>query len=164
MALKNPILRAVVAVALTASLLGCVGEPEVQRVDLGANPEKALLAGLSKVKASDAQRIAVLNAYDSRNGRLIALDKKSKQIIEQWYALHRTAPDYLQQVDALAAQWAQLNGDEMKARGVYEHDVAANLSAAQWSDLQDFMSNAAAEHRRAELYNEAGFGGQRPRY
>jgi len=164
MALKNRILRTVVAVGLAVSLLGCVGEPEVQRVDLGANPEKALLVGLSKVKASDAQRIAVLNAYDNRNGQLVKLDNRSKRIIEQWYALSRTAPDYLQQVDTLAAQWAAVNSDEMKARGAYEHDVAANLSAAQWSDLQDFMSNAAAAHRRAELYNDAGFGGQRGRY
>jgi len=96
----------------------------------------------------------VLNAYDSRNGTLVSLDQTSKQIIAQWYKLDRTAPDYLQRVDTLAAQWAQVNGDEMKARGAYEHELAANLSSSQWSQWQDFMINVAVARRHAELMNE----------
>ncbi len=156
--------RIVAVLALAATLLGCAGEPEVQRVDVGASPEKAMLAALTKVKASDPQRIAVLNAYDSRNGELVALDKSAKQIIKQWNNLDRTAPDYLQQVDTLAAQWAQVNGAEMKARGAYEHDLAASLSPGQWSQWQDFMRSIAAARRRAELLGEEGLGGSRQRY
>ena len=156
--------RTAMAMAFAASLLGCVGEPEVQRVDLAATPEKAVLAALTKVKASEAQRIAILNAYDSRNGRLVKLNNSSKQIIAQWYSLKRTAPDYLQQVDTLAGQWAQVNSEEMKARGAYEHELAANLSADQWSGWQDFMSSLAAARRRAELYREDGIGGSRAPY
>jgi hypothetical protein len=154
-------LRTVMAIALIASLLGCVGEPEVQRVDLAAHPEKAVLAALTKIKATEAQKIAVLNAYDSRNAHLVKLNKTSKLIIAQWYQLKRTAPDYLEQVDALAEQWAQVNSDEMKARAAYEHDVAVNLSPEQWSGWQDFMASAAAARRRAELYGEDGLGIQR---
>ena len=156
--------RIVVMLALAALLLGCAGEPEVQRVDVGATPEKAMLAALTKVAASDVQRIAILNAYDSRNGELQALDKRSKQIIAQWNRLERTAPDYLQQVDALAAQWAQVNGEEMKARAAYEHDLAANLSPGQWHQWQDFMRSIGEARRRAELLGEDGIGGSRQRY
>ena len=90
--------RIVAVLALAATLLGCSSEPEVQRVDLGASPEKAMLAALTKVKATDAQKVAVLNAYDSRNGELVTLDKSAKQIIKQWNKLDRTAPDYPQQI------------------------------------------------------------------
>ncbi len=153
--------RTVMAMALAAGLLACVGEPEVQRVDLAADSEKAVLAALTKVKASEAQRIAVLNAYDSRNGELVKLNRSSKQIIDQWYTLKRTAPDYLQQVDALAVKWAQVNADEMRARGAYEHELAANLSPGQWSGWLDFMANLAAARRRAELYRQDGIAGPR---
>ncbi len=156
--------RIVVVLALAAALFGCAGEPEVQRVDVGATPEKALLAALTKVSANDAQRIAILNAYDGRNGQLVALDKSAKRLIAQWNKLERTAPDYLQQVDALAAQWAQVNGDEMKARAAYEHDLAANLSPAQWHQWQDFMRSIGEARRRAELLGEDGIGGSRQRY
>ena len=68
--------RTVVVLAFAALLLGCSTEPEVRRVDVGPTPEKVVLAALTKVVATDAQRIAVLNAYDSRNSQLIALDKR----------------------------------------------------------------------------------------
>jgi len=146
--------RIVAMLALAAALSACSGDPEVRRVDVGPSPEKAVLAALTKVQASKEQRIAVLNAYDSRNDALVALDQTSKQIIAQWYKLDRTAPDYLQRINALAAQWAQVNGDEMKARGAYEHELAANLSSSQWSQWQDFMINVAAARRHAEWVNE----------
>lgn len=147
--------RILALLAFAAILSGCASEsPGVQRVDVGATPEKVVLVALTKVKANDDQQRAILNAYDSRNGELRALTKSSDKIIAQWYKLDRTAPDYLQQVDTLAAQWAQVNGDEMKARAAYEHEVAANLSAKQWSQWQDFITSVAAARRRAQLYNE----------
>jgi len=146
--------RIVAMLALAAALSACSSDPEVRRVDVGASPEKAVLAALTKVQATKEQRIAVLNAYDSRNGTLVALDQTSKQIIAQWYKLDRTAPDYLQRVDALAAQWAQVNGDEMRARGAYEHELAASLNSSQWSEWQDFMINVAVARRHAELVND----------
>ena len=155
--------RTVAVLLLVAILSGCVSEPGVQRVDLGGSPEKQVLAALTKVSATQPQKVAILNAYDSRNGELRALSRKSKEIIDQWYKLDRTAPDYLQQVDALAVQWAQVNGDEMKARAGYEHEVAATLSPKQWSQWQDYIKSTAAAQRRAELYNEDGVGGRRGR-
>lgn len=146
--------RTVVVLAFAVLLLGCSGEPEVRRVDVGPTPEKVVLAALTKVVATDAQRIAVLNAYDSRNSQLIALDKSAKQIITQWNRLDRTAPDYVQQVDALAAQWAQVNGDEMKTRAAYEHDLATTLSSSQWHQWQDFLRSVGEARRRAELFGE----------
>lgn len=146
--------RTVVVLAFAAILLGCSTEPEVRRVDVGPTPEKVVLAALTKVAATDTQRVAVLNAYDSRNNQLVALDKSAKQVITQWNRLDRTAPDYVQQVDALAAQWAQVNGDEMKTRAAYEHDLAATLSSSQWHKWQDFLRSVGEARRRAELLGE----------
>jgi hypothetical protein len=157
-------LRTVMAILLAASLLGCVSEPGVERVDLDANTEKAVLEALTRIKATDPQKVAILNAYDSRNGRLKELEKSSRVIIGEWYKLKRTGPDYLQKVDALAEQWAQVNSDEMKARAVYERDIAVNLTAEQWNSWQDFMASAAAARRRAELYGQDGMGPSRVRY
>lgn len=150
-------MRAATAVLLCAGLLACAQDPELERANLGASPERLVLAALTKVNASDAQRRAVLDAYDSRNGQLEELSRRSRQILAQWRKLDRTAPDFERQVDALAVQWAEVNGTEMRARSGYERALASQLSAAQWSQWQDFMRAVGEAQRRAEL-NGADFG------
>lgn len=145
-------MRHAVAAWLCACLLACATDsPELERANLAASPEKLVLAALTKVKASDEQRRAVLEAYDSRNGELVDLAKRSRQILAQWRKLDRTAPDFEQKVDALATQWSEVNGAEMRARSAYEHALASRLSASQWSDWQDFMRSVGEAQRRAEL-------------
>lgn len=151
-------MRAATAILLCAGLLACAQDPpELERANLGASPEKLVLAALTKVKASDDQRRAVLDAYDSRNGQLEELSRHSRQILAQWHKLDRTAPDFERQVDALAGQWAEVNGAEMRARSGYERALASQLSASQWSQWQDFMHSVAEAQRRVEL-NGADFG------
>lgn len=140
-------LRACGLVVWALLLAACAGEPELSRPDVGPQQERTVLAALTKVSATDQQRIAVLNAYDSTNGRLRELATQSRQIIGRWHQLDRTAPDFSTQIDALAAQWASVNAAEMKARAAFEQGVAASLSPKQWNQWQDFMSSAAAERR-----------------
>ena len=121
-----------------------------------------MLAALTKVKASDAQRLAVLNAYDSRNGRLAELARQSRQLVAQWYKLDRAAPDFEQQAEGLAVQWAEVNGAEMRARAGYEHALASQLTPQQWKEWQDYLLSVAEAQRRAELSGE-GYGGRGPR-
>jgi hypothetical protein len=145
-------MRHAVAVLLCACLLACAEDsPELERANLAASPEKLVLAALTVVKASDGQRRAVLDAYDSRNGQLEDLDKRSRQILSQWHKLDRTAPDFEQKVDALAVQWSEVNGAEMRTRSAYERALASQLSAAQWSQWQDFMRAVGEAQRRAAL-------------
>ncbi|HZR35251.1 MAG TPA: hypothetical protein VFA75_07730 [Nevskia sp.] len=157
------IMRIVAAALLASILLACAEDPELQRPELASTPERLMLAALTKVKASDAQRLAVLNAYDSRNGQLVALGKRSREIVAQWHKLDRTAPDFEQQVDALAAQWAELNGAEMKARAGYERAIATQLTPAQWSEWQDYMRSVGEAQRRAELFGAEGYERHGPR-
>jgi hypothetical protein len=156
-------LRTLMVAALVAGLLGCADDPGVERVDLNSSPEKLVLAALSSVKASKEQRIAVLSAYDSRNGQLRSLQRSSEHIIAQWYQLNRKAPEYLSQVDALSQEWSQVNGEEMKVRGAYEHELAAALSPLQWNEWQDFINSVTSAQHRAER-NEHGLYGPGSRY
>lgn len=148
-------MRIVVTALLAVGLVACADQPELQHPDLGPTPEKLLLAALTKVEATDAQRVAVLNAYDSRNGKLEELSKRSRELVAQWHKLDRTAPDFNQKIEALAAEWAEINGNEMRVRSAYEHDLATQLSAAQWSKWQDFMASVVEARRRAALSGEA---------
>lgn len=154
--MKRILLSALLGLALAA----CAGEPEMQHPNVGATPEKLMLAALTKVEASDAQRLAVFSAFDSRNTELVALEKQSRQIVAQWNKLDRTAPDFIQQVDALATQWSELNGKEMRARAAYEHELATQLSSRQWSQWQDFMRSVGEAQRRAELFGDERFVGR----
>ena len=155
-------MRAVLLLAV-AGLGACAGrgEPEMTRPDLGAPPEKLVLAALDKVKATDEQRTAVLNAYDSRQQQLTDLAKRSRELVKQWHKLDRTAADFDQQVEALAAQWAQVNADEMKARSAYERSLATVLDAGQWKTWQSFQDEVVAARRRAFLIDYDGPGGGR---
>jgi outer membrane murein-binding lipoprotein Lpp len=122
-------------------LAGCAAAPDptLYRADVGPRQERTVFNALNRVKASDAQRIAVLNEYDATNGKLRELVKQSRQVVQQWHDLDRTAPDFQAQVDTLAAKWATLNADEMKTRAVFDHNVAVTLGPKQWSQWQDFM-------------------------
>jgi hypothetical protein len=121
-------------------LAGCAGpEPALYRPDVGPRQDRTVFNALNRVKATDAQRIAVLNEYDATNGKLRELVKQSRQVVQQWHDLDRTAPDFQAQVDTLAAKWATLNADEMKTRAIFDHNVAVTLGPRQWSQWQDFM-------------------------
>jgi hypothetical protein len=147
-------MRILVAALLASALLACADDPELQRPDLAATPEKLMLAALTKVKASDAQRLAVLNAYDSRNGQLVELGRRSREIVAQWQRLDRTAPDFEQRIDTLAGQWAEVSASEMRVRAGYEHAVATQLTPSQWSDWQDYMRSVGEAQRRAALFGD----------
>ncbi len=155
------LMRILVAALLAGALLACSSQPELQRPDLGATPEKLMLAALTKVKATDAQRLAVFNAYDSRNGKLDELSKRSREIVSQWHKLDRTAPDFNQKIATLSAQWAEVNAGEMQVRGAYEHEIATQLTPSQWSQWQDYMVSVVEARRRAELLGDNyGRGGR----
>jgi hypothetical protein len=159
--LMRILVAALLAALLTGALLACSSQPELQRPDLGATPEKLMLAALTKVKATDAQRLAVFSAYDSRNGKLEELSRRSREIVSQWHKLDRTAPDFNQKIETLSAQWAEVNAGEMQARGAYEHEVATQLTPSQWSQWQDYMVSAFEARRRAELLGDNNWHGGR---
>jgi hypothetical protein len=153
-------MRYAVAVVLCACLGACAAEsPEEARASLGASPEKLVLVALTKVQASDQQRRDVLDAYDARNGELVSLNKRSRQILLDWRKLDRTAPDFEQKVDALATQWSEVNGAEMRTSSAYERVLASKLSASQWSQWQDFMRSVGEAQRKVELNGADGYGG-----
>ena len=126
-------------------LAGCVDDPELYRPDVAPRQERTVLYALKQVKASDPQRIAVLNAYDVSNGKLRTLVQQSREVVRQWHELDRFAPDFQAQADALSVKWAALNSAEMKTRATFDHDVAAVLGPKQWGEWQDFMNGEGYE-------------------
>jgi Spy/CpxP family protein refolding chaperone len=126
-------------------LAGCIDEPELYRPDTAPRQERTVLNALKRVKATDPQRIAVLNVYDATNGKLRGMVDQSRQVVRQWHELNRFAPDFQAQVDVLAAKWAALSADEMKTRATFDHDVAAVLGPKQWGEWQDFMNGEGYE-------------------
>jgi Spy/CpxP family protein refolding chaperone len=148
-------LRTILGLALTLLVCACSGEPELSRPDTGPQEEKTVYAALTKVSATDEERVAVLNAYDRSNDRLRQLASQSRQILRDWRRLDRRAPDFSAKVDALAAQWAGLNSDEMKVRAGYEHDVAAVLTPKQWERWQKFMRSSPVPRNYDDYDNPA---------
>ena len=100
-----------------------------------------MLNALERIKPSDEQRVAVLNAYDASNSRLRELSAQSRQIVTKWHQLNRLAPDFQDQVDALSLRWAEVNAQEMKTRAAYERSVALAITPKQWQQWQDFMNS-----------------------
>lgn len=150
-------LRNLLGLALVGLLTACSTEPEISRPDAGPQVEKTVYAALTKVAATDEQKVAVLNAYDRSNDHLRELAAESRRIVGEWRELDRLAPDYAGKADALSARWGQLNADEMKTRSTYEHDVAAALGPKQWSQWQDFMRSNRAP-RSSDDYGSGGTG------
>lgn len=144
------------ALLVAVLLCACTTEPELSRPDVGPRAETTVYDAIKKVAASDQQRLSILDAYDSSNGRLRSLAAQSRQVLARWRGLDRTAPDFSAQVDALAAQWAAVNADEMKTRAAFERSVATALSPAQWSTWQDFMRGRGAAEREQDDYGEGG--------
>jgi hypothetical protein len=129
-------------------LAGCATpEPQLARPDVGPRTEHTIYHAIDVVHASDAQRLSILAAYDSSNGRLRELSGQSGELMTKWRGLDRKAADFTAQVDALAARYAAVNGEEMRARAAFERQIAVILSDSQWSKWQGFMrSGAGQEH------------------
>ena len=140
-------------------LAGCTDDPELYRPDVAPRQERTVLYALKKVKATDAQRNAVLSAYDASNLKLRHLVDQSREVVRQWHALNRYAPDFDAQVDALAAKWGALNTAEMKTRSGFDHNVAAVLGPGQWSDWQDFMNGDGYEPNAGNEWTGGRHGG-----
>ena len=134
--------RVLLCVGLSILLSACVPtEPELERTDVGPHQERTMLNALERIKPSDEQRVAVLNAYDASNSRLRELSAQSRQIVTKWHQLNRLAPDFQDQVDALSLRWAEVNAQEMKTRAAYERSVALAITPKQWQQWQDFMNS-----------------------
>ncbi|MBL6751430.1 MAG: hypothetical protein ISP90_12955 [Nevskia sp.] len=141
-------LRLAVSLLAATLLAACAEkEPRLTRPDVGPRTEHTIYTAIDAVHASDAQRLAILDAYDASNGRLRELSAQSSQVMSQWRDLDRMAPGFTAQVDALAAQWASINAGEMKARAAFERQVAAILGTSQWGKWQDFMRSGAGRER-----------------
>jgi hypothetical protein len=119
----------------------------MSRPDVGPRTEHTIYGAIQVVHASDAQRLAILNAYDTSNGRLRELSAQSAKVMAKWQDLDRTSPGFSGDVDALAAQWARLNGEEMQARGQFERQIASILGPSQWGKWQDFMRRPSSQER-----------------
>jgi hypothetical protein len=118
--------------------------PMVRAQSYEGRSEKALLAVLRNVKADDAQRTAVLAAYDRHNPSLTRLAEEWDQIEKDWAELDRRADDFTAKAAALAQRRQQIAAQQMIDGAAFERDVAALLTPEQWTDWQELWDLVGA--------------------
>lgn len=121
--------------------------------------EKAVLAVLRTVKADEAQRAAILAAYDRHNPTLERLTKDWTQIEQDWTALDRRAADFNEQAAALAQRRQQVAAQQLTEGAAFEREVAAALTPEQWTDWRELWDLVATP--RANDCGPGGPGGRR---
>lgn len=132
--------RAILVLMLgaTALLSACAMPGTAHRArSYEGRPEKAMLAVLRSVNADDAQRAAVLTAYDRHNPALTQLAKDWTQIEREWIALDRHDPDFADKAAGLAQRRQQVAAQQMVEGAAFEREVATALTPAQWTDWQE---------------------------
>lgn len=139
--------RVAVLLGLIPPLLlsACASAPPLRRAEsYEGRPEKAMLAVLRTVKADDAQRAAILEAFDRHNPKLLKLADDWQQVEQEWTGLDRKAPAFTDQVKALADRRQQIATQQLVEGAEFEREVAAVLSAEQWKDWEELWAMVGA--------------------
>jgi hypothetical protein len=127
---------------LAASLLvGCGSAPLVPSAEsFEGRPEKAALAVLRNVEASDEQRAKILAAFDRDNPKMLKLDQEWEEITRQWEQLNRADPKFLADADALSARRMDVAKQQIVVGAAFEHEVASVLTPDQWKDWKELWA------------------------
>lgn len=145
------------ATALAVLVVACAPRPAFRPGGAFAPlPEKRVLVALAEVHADEAQRRAVLEAYDQTTPRLRALADEAESLQARWQDLDRRNAGFTAQVLELAERTAGVSRERMRQAAAFERQVATALDADQWQAWCDFWSRAAAGPLDGP---EEGFGG-----
>jgi len=134
----TPFAVLLIAVSL---LTGCGSSPLVPSAEsFEGRPEKAALAVLRNVEASDEQRAKILAAFDQSNPTMLKLDHEWEEITRQWEQLNRTDPKFLADAEALSARRMDVAKQQIVVGAAFEHEVALVLTPDQWKDWKELWS------------------------
>lgn len=140
MRLSRPLL-----LSLALILAACAHRPPMHVPQAGVRSEREILRTLTRVQATDAQRSAVLAAFDAALPGLRGLQAQRETLQAQLQALSPKQPGYLERTQALAQQWGELHRRELEAFAGFEAAVAAALSDRQWQQWQDYLAASRFE-------------------
>lgn len=122
-------------------LAGCASAPMVPPAQsFEGRSEKAALAVLRNVEASDEQRGKILAAFDRSNPAMLKLDQEWEEITHQWEQLNRADPKFLSEAEALSARRSDVARQQIVAGAAFEHEVASVLTPEQWKDWQELWA------------------------
>ena len=133
---RNPALLA--CAALSISLAACSSTPSsfpflTGRTDYGARYEKQVFFALKAVKATDEQRLQVLQAFDEADPQLATLSSESVRVSDSWRKLDPRDKNYQAQAEQLAQHQGELSSEKLRVRAEFNRKVAAVLDRSQWS-------------------------------
>lgn len=135
-------IRVVAAASLVLLLASaCAGNPVFPPAQsFEGRDEKATLAVLRNVEATDPQRERILAAYDRHNPTLIKLATEWSDLRQQWERLDRRDPGFATTAEAIAVRRTAIAGEQIRVAAAFEQEVASTLSAGQWKDWQELWS------------------------
>ena len=137
----RPIRPLAVASLMLLLVSACASNPVLPPAQsFEGRDEKATLAVLRNVEATDPQRERILAAYDRHNPTLIKLADEWRDLRLQWERLDRRDPGFAATAETIAARRTAVAGEQIRVAAAFEQEVAATLSAGQWKDWQELWS------------------------
>lgn len=126
------------AAVLAISIAGCSSAPSrfpflSARTDYGARYEKQVFFALKAVKATDEQRLQVLQAFDVADPQLSTLSSEGQRVSDSWRKLDPRDKNYQEQAEQLAKHQGELSSEKLRVRAEFNRKVAAVLDHSQWS-------------------------------
>lgn len=106
--------------------------------------ERQVIGALAETEVNDAQRQAVLAAFDAMAPRLKKNDADELRLQRRWNALDPRAASYGADVEALASEAATLAAERLRALGAFNGTVATTLDAGQWARWSNVMAQQRA--------------------
>jgi hypothetical protein len=143
----RPMRRLVLTSALLLFVSACASNPVLPPAQsFEGRDEKAMLAVLRNVEATDPQREKILAAYDRYNPAMLGLAQQWRELGTEWERLDRRDPGFVTAADALAARRTAVAGEQIRLASAFEQEIAATLTAGQWKDWQELWSLVGDPH------------------
>lgn len=133
-------------VMLALAIAGCATPAAKPAETLATPSEREMFVTLKEIKATDKQRLAVMDAWDDSHARLVSLEEEAQRIREDWFDLSRREPAFVKKSSALARRQGEILQERLQLTGKFEAKVASILTEDQWQQWQ----------RRAMREHEAG--------
>lgn len=123
-------------VIVTVGLLSaCASAPAMRPAEsFEGRSEKAMLAVLRNVEATDEQRARILDTFDRHNPNLVKLANEWEDITLQWDRLNRADAAFLTQAAALSDKRMSIARQQLIEGAQFEQDVATTLTPEQWTE------------------------------
>jgi len=122
-----------------ALLAACAPRPAARPGEVfSVRPEKGVFLALKEARASDAQRHAILQAWDASTPRLQTLAQQAESLLEEWRDLDPRDTAFGTTAELLASKLSSVTRERMVLSAEFDGRVAAALDEDQWEAWQRY--------------------------